>query len=439
MAGISAAASPLVLSIDLTKQAEYPVVLGDRLAGNKGVNQSRLINIQCNYKTKSATPHQQSTIRRSSKSRDAYDLTITDKAPTAEHNPLTYTYEGSVDPEQPASDAEARNLVLVFDPNRKVFVLEPIATQLNFNLRSAPAKTTRQVREQYEQLNTLLEDGNGSSDDQTRDDSTENGTTPDESNPYDYRHFLPKAVSRDEKPASVTSTPEPSRNTSKSATTATARSTKAESAAAKKTSTGTARSKPQTKTKTPSTQQSKPRKSAAPPAKSKVDSPSKANSEKKRPAVDGTDSLSSDAATTGPSQQADQSPASNVIIDGDLIIDMGSPPPSRPAFKVNPAHFSSSNTPSNGVHNGGDGVDEEDEEKEEEDDDEEMEDLKLPSPVNGVGHQDPEDEGGQDLLAADMEAAFEQSALEEQEGGQQNQQPQPQQSSDDESEVSEEE
>ena len=136
-------AAPTMSMVDPTKQAEYPIVLGERLARN--TESGRLINVNYNDKSKTATPQQRSTITRSSRSRDLYDLSVTDKPPSADHT-LTYSYQGSEDP------TGERNLVLVFDPDRKVFVLEPVSSKLNFNLRSAPGKTEKQVLEQYEQL-----------------------------------------------------------------------------------------------------------------------------------------------------------------------------------------------------------------------------------------------------------------------------------------------
>jgi hypothetical protein len=134
------------------------------------------------------------------------------------------------------------------------------------------------------------------------------------------------------------------------------------------------------------------------------------------------------------------SPSSNIIIDGDLIIDMGSPPPSRPTFKVNPAHFSSNNTSANEADADGE-------------DDDEIEVLRLPSPARKAGTgstgnlliDEAYEEGGEDDdgLAAEMEAAFEESAREEEEARsqqlQQHQQHLYREASEDESEVSEEE
>lgn len=384
--------------IDPTKQAEYPIVLGERLATT---NSSRLVNVNYNYKTKAATSHQRSTITRSSRSRDLYDLSVTDKAPSADHT-LTYSYQGSEDP------ANECGLVLVFDSDRKVFVLEPVSTKLNFNLRSAPGKTEKQVLEQYEPLRIVQED-RASSDDRNV-ASTEYEGPADDSNPYDFRHFLPKEGAEDVKPVSGHTTPDPA-NISKASPPVMPATKSA--------------AKPDSR---PKTESNKPRETKRPTKPSASANPPNPRAD---PPEHGAlrDSLSDADPGTG-SQQSAQSPNSNIIVDGDLIIDMGSPP-SRPAFKVNPTYFSSNGTPTD--------------ERDDEAGDEEMEGFRLPSPA-GDTNSAPAPAGehleDDDALAAEMEAAFEESAREEEARSQQYDQPTSRQynvASDDESEVSEEE
>lgn len=431
--------------IDPTKQAEYPVFLGDRLSRKDALSRSRLINLNYNYKTKSTSAQQ--TIARSPQSRDLYNLTITDKTPNAD-NTLTYTYEGSVDPEQAAGESEAQEYVLVFDSNRKAFVLEPVTTQLNFNLRSAPAKTEKQVMEQYEQLRTLqLDDQPASGDDQILDGIAEDDEgPPDESNPYDFRHFLPKEDDENEKsdvdhvlPDTLTPNTKPG-TPSAPVTTKPAPSPK---------------SRPKTQTNPLRPKKAEPAKKKTEPLKKKTEPPQPPPSAKPEPepesrvAVEEAEEPESKStpSDTGiaalSSQRAAPSPGSNIIVDGDLIIDMGSPPPTRRTFNINPAHFSSNNTPANGA-------------EEDEGGDEEMEDLRLPSPAGNitqstsVGRQEDaaptgpakeEEVEDDDALAAEMEAAFEESALEEENAPttQPYQQRQYNVPSEDESEVSEEE
>lgn len=433
MSTIAASATPPPSGglIDPTKQAEYPILLGDKLAGKETAKQTRLVNITYNHKSKSATPQQRSTITRSSTSRDIYNLTIKDKAANAEQTSLTYSYRGSVDPSMPVSESESRNLVLVFDPQRKAFILEPVSTRLNFNLRSAPGKTDKQVAEQYPQLSTLPEDDQPSGDDRLQGSASEDEGAADDDNPYDYRHFLPKAGGEVEKPATSTSTtPDPHHVMSKTSTPSLPPTANPKPKAIPRT-------KPQTN---PLRQQKR-----APRPTSKLNNAAATTQKPKSVARVDPEDMASEPShsdveeTTGVASSHKPAPSpgsnsnSNIIIDGDLIIDMGSPPPSRP-FKVNPAHFSSNNTSANEADDDGD-------------DEEEIEDLRLPSPAGPTGNsqmgnaqpaqeyeEEPEDD---DALAAEMEAAFEASAREEEQARHQQQQYTVQ--SEDESEVSEEE
>ncbi|KAJ5493273.1 hypothetical protein N7539_002019 [Penicillium diatomitis] len=371
--------------IDPTKQAEYPIVLGNRLAKNTA--SGRLVNVNYNYKSKSATPQQRSKITRSTLSRDLYDLSVTDKPSNADHT-ITYSYVGS---EDPSGD---QSLVLVFDPERKVFVLEPVSTKLNFNLRSAPGKTEKQVLEQYEQLRISHEGDNTSTADHNGGNETEDEGPADESNPYDFRHFLPKEGAEDPKVPSRTSTPEPS-NTSKTGTPNLPPSRP------------TVKTAPQPRApKAPANPLREVKRVQKPPVKPKVarEKPADQAPEPVPPKDlpterDESRMSESDAGTANGSQQSVQSPGSNIIIDGELIIDMGSPPPKR-AFKVNPSFFSSNNTPS---------------------DDQEANDSEVDidsgnstcPPAGSVGTGDDMEEDDDDALAAEMEAAFEASAREE--------------------------
>lgn len=410
------AAPTMSTMIDPTKQAEYPIVLGERLARN--TESDRLINVNYNYKSKTATPQQRSTITRSSRSRDLYDLSVTDKPPSADHT-LTYSYQGSEDP------TGERNLVLVFDPDRKVFVLEPVSSKLNFNLRSAPGKTEKQVLEQYEQLRLTQEEDHTSGDDRNGGNTSEDEGPADDSNPYDFRHFLPKEGAEDVKPVSRNSTPEPM-YTSKANTPVLPPARPAAKPAP--------RPKTQKPQANPLRENKRPQK---PPAKPKLpretpaEQPSEPVSRAKSPDQDESRLSISDAGTGNGSQPSVPSPGSNIIIDGELIIDMGSPPPRR-AFKVNPSFFSSNNTPTD--------------DREGDESEEEVESFRLPSPARdtkpaSTGLADTADnlEDDDDALAAEMEAAFEASAREEEARSHQYGQNSYQVASDDESEVSEEE
>jgi hypothetical protein len=428
-------------AIDPTKHGEYPILLGDKLADSKDVDLSSFVNITYNHKSKSATANQRTKVTRSGVSQDLYHLTITDKAGNAEQTTLEYKYKGSADPSLPVQGSDTRNLVLVFDPNRKAFILESVGTSLNFNLRSAPGKN-REVIEQYEQLHTLDDDLDHASRDESDD---ENPGKADQDNPFDFRHFLPKADAENAKlttTVSTTTTPDPHGAFSRADTPVTiptkvAKSTKADKANLKplpkplkqQNTNPLQRPKQGPKTTPTSTAATSTATKKQPKSAARVE-PEDLSSESAPP------SDYDDEGRAEPqreeSNKATASPSSNIIVDGDLIIDMGSPPPSRPAFKVNPAHFSSNNSSAN-------------EADDDDEDEEEFEDLRLPSParqteapsapVPPADTQKGEDEDDEDALAAEMEAAFEEEASRTQNI----QQTHRYVSSEDESEVSEEE
>ncbi|KKZ62585.1 hypothetical protein EMCG_02994 [[Emmonsia] crescens] len=451
MATVASATSPSNGGlIDPTKQAEYPILLGDKLAGKGQSSRNGFIGITYNHKSKSASRHQKATITPTDSSQHLYKLTLQDKAHSAEQTNLIHTYHGSVDPTSQVSESETSNLVLVFDPERKAFVLEPVSTRLNFNLRSAPGKSTQQVTEQYQQLNVLSGEDQISCDDQLHEGPGEDDAqgAADDSNPYDFRHFLPKPKVEGE--GSGITIPDAHQTRANHTNSHLA---PPPVASVKPRPKPTVKAKPQTN---PLRQQKRQPK---PTAADKGSTKPKPKSAPRVEEVDlSLDSSSSDREETT-KQRMDEnkssqaaSPGANIIVDGDLIIDMGSPPPARPAFKINPRHFSSNNTSAN-------------EADYDSDDEGGMEDLRLPSPAGtknqaheGDEEDDEEEEEGperegenagqdeaidDDDLAAEMEAAFEESAREEeQERAQrrlQEQQMQQHVVSDDESEVSEEE
>ncbi|EFW20562.1 hypothetical protein D8B26_003081 [Coccidioides posadasii str. Silveira] len=443
--------------IDPTKQAEYPILLGDKLAGKPSSRDTQFINIAYNYKPKGATPRQKTTIT-STDTPDIYKLTIQDKAGNAERSDLTYIYHGGVDPISSVPESESSNLVLVFDPKRKAFILEPVSTKVNFNLRSAPGKTEKQVLDQYGQLEVLPknegisgDDGDGNKDD---DDTLE---VADEDNPYDYRHFLPKKEAKSERRAEVPSsetTPDPvSEKHSTCPAISSVSSVKANPRPLPKTKPQISPLRPQIKRVTKS-------------AMAKAGSPAKAKS-KPTPRVDAgnlvNESPPPEEEPKSASPTAPTAPNSNIVVDGDLIIDWGSPPPERPKIKLNPRDFASGNTSANeGGYGSGNNEGDEDirspspprlavsrawqkrppqqqDEEDEEEEEEEVSDEDDNESEQEANDDEPDDDG----LEAEMEAAFVREQEEEERARnlllQQQQQQQRHIVSDEESEVSEEE
>ncbi|EFE44804.1 conserved hypothetical protein [Trichophyton verrucosum HKI 0517] len=529
MATISAPQTPNLNGaqmVDPTRPGEYPILLGDKLAGRDNARSRQFVNVTYNYKSKGNTPQQKTTIYPAG-APDRYKLTIQSKAGNAEQTDLTYVYSGGVEPESSSSTAsksETSNLVLIFDPKRKAFILEPVSTRLNFNLKSAPGKTDRQVSEQYPQLSTSFSNNDqAAGDKQGENESEEEDVGPaDEENPYDYRHFLPKKKAEQSsgsgagskqnavEASSAPGTPDPHQAASSSrpaaprsvpaaqvpaAAPAAAkakpkpkpkpapkskanplrppkqRNPKAASSAATTTTT-TASTTTTTTTSSAntssgnannaSTKAREPEEPAAPPVVALALPPKPELVEDTIiPSVETPDLVGTYSASDDEPKRLAGSPGSNIIVDGDLIIDMGSPPPQRPAFKIDPSHFASNNTSANEAgYNSDDEEDveeprpsffgrrpvqeeEEEEEEEDEDKDEAMEDAQAADHADG----DEEPADFEDDLVAEMEAALEESAREEEARLAMEQQQQQQQQhryanhveSEDESEVSEEE
>lgn len=398
--------------IDPMRQAEYPILLGEKLAGKGSSSSSHFIGIRYNHKPKSASLGQNPVITSASGFADTYKLTIENKTSESQQNPLRYRYHGSVDPKSSASETEPGALILVFDPERKAFILETVATELNFNLTSSPGKTKKEVAEQYPQLDVHT-DGEPPS----LDVSEAEQSAPDDDNPYDFRHFLhgkyaPSTTTKQPLEASPSPIPQPSHVTSRPIT-----------------SNSFTGNKPKPK----------PRPKAQPqPARSTTTTtrPRPKSKPKSAPRIieDAGESSADERPVTKPNlSKAVSSP--RIIIDGALTIDMGSPTPTRP--KADPRNFASSsnNTSAN-----------EADDDNESDEDDDVDDLRLPSPAahntttsaptGGVVDEEDDDDDG---LAAEMEAALEESAREEEEMQDKGQAQDDRGAASDESEVSEEE
>lgn len=456
MATLSAPSTPSLGGglIDPSKQAEYPIFLGDKLARKETAQNDQLINITYNYKSKTASSLQRAMITSNNSSSNVFKLVLQGKAPNAERTNLEYTYRGSVDPGSLVSESETSNLVLVFDSKRKAFILEPVSTKLNFNLRSAPGKTEKQILEQYPQLNVLPEDDHNSVEDRLPSGASEEDVgAPDEANPYDFRHFLPKAKGEEDKgddlsgDISTTSTPDPHHVVTKPANTSL---DSPASGATKSKSKAPPKPKPKPKANNPLRQQKRPTKASEKAATSNA-RPTETTEQIEPSGSPTPENGVSAPKTTNEEQKSNESPSANIIVDGDLIIDMGSPP-SRPAIKIDPQHLASNNSSA-------------DEADYDSDDEEDIEELRLPSPAGQAdqalqesstvhstnstkedkeiegqgGEQMEEDIVDDDDLAAEMEAAFEESAREEERARNQLLQQQQQHAESDESEVSEEE
>ncbi|KAL6251426.1 hypothetical protein RBB50_001635 [Rhinocladiella similis] len=360
--------------VDPRRPGEYPVILGDSLKTDG--KSSKFIDIRYNWQPKSGFQSRDSKITESG---DKYSLVV----PGEGSDDGGYRYRGTLQAPKPGKNDEAsKNLALVFDKSKSVFVLETLSASLDLNLRSGPGQPARDARELPQlsldrQSSKQIAQANGDSSAPPSPDDE----GPDPSNPYDFRNFLAEARENIDKssqqqgnrtpnpggmtPLSGVSTPVPGSSRFKPTTPqsrpttkpphkagrspdpprARARASSGASKAASKRDTGASTTKP-------STQQ--------PLSKERItdsDEDSDDDSTVLAASRSKTKPLTSTTKPTKPTQPArkahhsrnvsstnDASP--HIIIndnDGDLEIDMGSPPPEDRArrARVDPEMFRS--------------------------------------------------------------------------------------------------
>lgn len=468
--------------IDPHRQAEYPILLGDSLQDTLGAK-NQFFNVQYNWKPKNLSSKHRAVITKASlqSSGDAaYQLTI--QEPGVEGNPFKYTgnlrenltQNGSTGS---SSEDQTTSLALVFSQEKSAFILEKISAALDFNLTSAPGQTRADVqahpqlpssRKADKSPATVHKPSSSPEDDDDDDDNEE----PDAANPYDYRHFLEEAKANAEKglggrtpiPGGLSGMPSPIPGASKfrpgggpdtplhkpvtSTPSAQAKRRKtsdeeqAPSRAAPRSSTGTVPKNTATKPKAkPTTSTSATSAKPKPLSKERISDSDEEIGDTitlSRPSTSNTLSQSKKhnkpTAATAKSGYA-HSPRIEVDEAADLVIDMGSPPPtarrrlgagfSSPfaIARSQPAKSTTASMP-------GSGEEEEEDAEGEPDDDMEMPDVNLDrndtdadgdvedlvlgsprasttrAPSVGMNRMDV-DEDEDDELAAELEAALE--------------------------------
>ena len=402
--------------VDPSRPGEYPVLLGDTLAGQHSLSERRFIGVRYNHRPKNDSARYKNIIRPVPASLTRLSLTLEDAVAASSQNPITFKYRGSPDPKSSAKEGSQNVLALILDPSRKAFILEPVSSELNFNLKASPGQTEKQLLQKYEQLD-ILDVVQGASNENEQlgrngSASDEDFSAPDDDNPYDYRHFFQKDKEDQAATPRIGFEPSPSPNLLP-----TALSTKV---ANQQPPIAKAKPKPAPRTKASAssarTLPSKPRAKPKPKSAEKV--------------TEIADRDSSADEKPGPRRRSTQVKGAPAIqVEDDLVIDMGSPPPAARTRKINVEHFASSNNTS--------ANEADDDEVGDRSEDDDIEHLRLPSPAPQVKvtpsvQADDDDDDG---LAAEMEAALEESANEEEAMGNQL----ATKMAEDESEVSEEE
>lgn len=431
---------------DSLNQGGYPIVLGDSLR-DLSKKTSRFINVRYNWRPKSGLVSQKSTLTEKD---GHFQLAIQDD----KSGKSNYLYEGNEAEAagQPSKDEPIMSLALVFDDSKSAYVLESISASLDLNITSAVNHTERELKA-FPRLPQRAEIASSDTSTHVHAGATENeDDTPDPHNPFDFRHFLVEARANSEKASHHLSsrTPIPGGRTPMS---------------------GISSPVPGASRFVSNTPQPRPTAPTEPLKKGKVEDPvrkalstTKPDAARKAPKAppqslpktrvsdseDETITLSHDTRRTqGSAPGGHNRNASSggfvgsphiTINDGDLEIDLGSPPPEmngRRRIKVNPEAFRShTHTPQLGrsanerrVEDSTRTEDQHDDTEMQEvqvdaaDEDEDVEALELGSPRTNkletreesgpelpsttTPEEEADAEDDEDLLAAELEAALE--------------------------------
>ncbi|KIW66202.1 hypothetical protein PV04_08402 [Phialophora macrospora] len=359
---------------DLRQQGEYPIILGDSLNGDAKSKDS-FVNIRYNWQPKSGfLDGRESKMR---KSGDRWHLDVSNNGSGS------YQYVSTAAPNQSAtSDSGTRPLVLIFDESKSAFVLEAVSATLDMNLKAGPGMS-REVAGELPRLHKHMPFTKKESQANEHAGSSSDDETADASNPYDFRHFLAEARENVEKstqapgnhtpipgsrtPMSGTSTPVPGGNrflpttpqVRPSQTTTTSKPTEQRKNKAEATSSRSIATATKSAVKRDTTKKDQPLSKAT---------VSNSDDSENEPINFGRPAPVSNPTTSKPSRplgtkghtrniSANIGSSPHIIInddDGDLEIDMGSPPPedepSRRRGRVDPEAFRShTGTPIGGL------------------------------------------------------------------------------------------
>lgn len=176
--------------IDPRQEGDYPIILGESLKSEAKSNGS-FLNVRYNWQPKSGfLDGRESKIRRSG---DKWHLDISSDG----RGEYQYVARAPSDQSGKSEDG-TRSLALIFDESKSAFVLEAISATLDMNIRTGPGMPRERARDLPQlpkDLQSIKKDAqaNGHAGTSSDDD------TPDASNPYDFRHFLAEARENIEK------------------------------------------------------------------------------------------------------------------------------------------------------------------------------------------------------------------------------------------------
>ena len=172
-------------SVDIHQAGEHQIILGDSLKDEANGNNA-LLDIKYNWLPKPGFEKKTGII---SENNGRVDLKLGSKDDE-------YSYSGwQSDP------SDQPQLVLIYDSERSVYVLEKLTASLNVNIKSASKVPADQIK-RYAPLkrpNSTGQDNADASDGDLFDDQQD--SSPDPSHPFDYRNFTSEAKQQAEKQA----------------------------------------------------------------------------------------------------------------------------------------------------------------------------------------------------------------------------------------------
>jgi hypothetical protein len=344
-------ASPVVSAarpsgwIDLRKQAEYPIVLGDTV---RDADPTTLLGLRYNWQPKSGVG---STISKLKKSDDGYRLSVGDV-----EQPSRYKYSGQTR----SHDADGKgSLALVFDKKESVFKIEVVSKSIDLNLEKSATQNGDSSR--YVKIRSSTTSSEPKEKAAAKDTSDDD--SPDPSNPFDFRNFLQEARENAGKGTNSADsrTPLPGSRTPMGGFGSPAPGAsrfKANTPQFKPTSAspGSSQTKKEKASKPSRLASPLPKKKTTPPKKKKPIETSKGALSKER-ISDSDDEMSDTIVVQRSSISQPQTQGHNrnisanigrsphiVVNDGDLEIDLGSPPQEargRPRGRIDPGAFRS--------------------------------------------------------------------------------------------------
>ena len=193
---MAATANPVV-PLDITRTAEYPIVLSERLLKNTHEAERRYATVQGIFRHSpiSTLPDIKSLVNGSKKIPSSATTTIYPawETDSDERNLIVTDESGQNEDVYAGTQQEpSTKYILIFDPQTQTFTLDKVDADFNFNPQThLDNDTTATAHSQHPQLESQAPIVGSSDEDVFVDPNDEHDSDePDPDNGYDYRHYL---------------------------------------------------------------------------------------------------------------------------------------------------------------------------------------------------------------------------------------------------------